>query len=372
MIVYLIGTKAQYIKMAPVVLETMARGLPFKLVLTGQHNETFEDLQQNFSLPDADLVLVHGGEAKDRTGFAKWVWRALLASGSPEARQIWREAGVIVVHGDTASTLLGAYIGRRYRRPVAHVEAGLRSFNYFHPFPEELIRVMVSKVASLHLCPDAVAEGNLAGATGERLVTGGNTLRDSVRLALAAQQQRAERPPRPYAIFSMHRQENLFKQQRLDALLDILRRLTELLDVKFVLHPVTRKRLEKLGLIEVLSQQPGLQLVPRMDFFSFIGLLGGAAFVATDGGSNQEECAMLGIPCVLLRQATERPDGLGEGVVLGDLDGERILGFARGSLGVGRDLIAESPSEKIVAHLDAFVAASSPLHPAVSRFERNT
>jgi UDP-N-acetylglucosamine 2-epimerase (non-hydrolysing) len=364
MIVYIIGTKAQYIKMAPVVLETIAQGLPFRLVLTGQHSETFDDLQQNFGLPPADLTLVDGSEAKDRISFARWIWRSFLAARLPRPQRLWRQASVIVVHGDTASALLGAGIGWSYRRPVVHVEAGLRSFNYLHPFPEELIRVLVSHIATLHLCPDAVAAKNLQGARGECLVTDGNTLKDALRLALKAARPPAARRGRPYAVFSAHRQENLFNSGRLEALLDLLRKLTGIVDVKFVLHPVTRKRLEQLGLIDALRQQPGLELVPRMDFFGFIGLIGGAAFVATDGGSNQEECAMLDIPCVLLRQATERPDGLDTNVLLGDLDEARILAFAQQHLVSERELglrDAYSPSARIVERLAGFLGGSSAL-----------
>ncbi|MDB5978048.1 MAG: hypothetical protein JWR07_4808 [Nevskia sp.] len=360
MIVFLIGTKAQYIKMAPVVRTTAARGLPFRLILTGQHNETFDELQKNFELPAAHLILVQGSEAKDRISFARWVRQALAAAMSSEAAKIWRQASVIVVHGDTASTLLGAYIGRRYRKPVAHVEAGLRSFNYFHPFPEELIRVLVSRVATLHLCPDGVAEKNLAWAKGERIVTGGNTLKDSLRFALDAQKPETHIGARPYAVFSMHRQENLFSRKRLDALLHILHRLTEVVDVKFVLHPVTHKRLEELQLSASLRAQAGLELVPRMDFFRFVDLIGHASFVATDGGSNQEECAMLNIPCVLLRQATERQDGLGAGVLLADTDEAAIIGFARQHARSARNLVladSQSPSAVVVARLARFAAS---------------
>lgn len=363
MIVFLIGTKAQYIKMAPVLRETIARGLPFRLVLTGQHNETFDELRTNFELPDSDLMLVQAGEAKDRVSFARWVWHAVGAAKSSQAEEIWWNASVIVVHGDTASTLLGAYIGHRYRRPVAHVEAGLRSFNLFHPFPEEAIRILVSKVASLHFCPDTIAEHNLKKAKGERLVTGGNSLKDSLRLALSRQQRSAPREQAAYAVFSMHRQENLFNRRRLDALLMVLRSLTSVVAVKFVLHPVTRKRLEQLGLMECLQNLPGLELVPRMDFFRFIELIGFAAFVVTDGGSNQEECAMLNIPCVLLRQATERPDGLDKDVLLGDVDEDRIIAFARLHACSERLLTlrdAHSPSAVIVDRLSAFL----PFHPA--------
>lgn len=355
MIVYLIGTKAQYIKMAPVVLETRRRGLSMCLVYTGQHSETFEDLQENFDLPDPDHVLVGGGEAKDHISFSRWLFAALRASGQPKARAIWRESTVMVVHGDTASTLLGAWIGKRYGVPVAHVEAGLRSYSYFHPFPEELVRVVVSRMARIHFCPDTQAMANLmkAGTKGARILTPGNTMKDALRIA-QSRASHSSPPLRPYAVFSMHRHENLFNSARLDRLLDMLRRMIALIDIKFVLHPVTHKRLQTLGLLEELARLPGLELLARMDFVRFTAVLAHASFVATDGGSNQEECAMLGIPCLLLRQATERMDGLNAGVVLSNYDPNVMLDFARRHAAVApprQALDDASPSRIIVDSL---------------------
>lgn len=354
MIVYLIGTKAQYIKMAPVVLETIRRGAAIRLVYTGQHSETFDDLQANFAMPGPDFVLVDGDEATNHLSFSRWLLSALRSSRRPAARAIWREAGTLVVHGDTASTLLGAWIGKRHGIPVAHVEAGLRSWSYLHPFPEELVRVAVSRMTRMHFCPDPQALANLekAGVRGERILTPGNTMKDALRLA----QSRADLLPAtaPYAVFSLHRHENLFNRARLDALLAVLRAMSAIVPVKFVLHPVTRKRLDALGLLEELGRQPGLDLVPRMDFLRFADLLANASFVATDGGSNQEECAMLGIPCLLLRQATERGDGLGEGVVLSNYDEVLMLDFARrhARAATNRRVIDDvSPSRVIVDRL---------------------
>ena len=96
-----------------------------------------------------------------------------------------------------------------------------------------------------------------------------------------------------------------------------------------LLDEAHQRRLEALGLIDGLARTPGIELVPRLDYFGFVRLLGGAAFVATDGGSNQEECALMGIPCLLLRKATERPDGLGGPVVLSGYDVDAIDAFVR-------------------------------------------
>jgi UDP-N-acetylglucosamine 2-epimerase (non-hydrolysing) len=360
MIVYLIGTKAQYIKMAPVVLATRRRGAPMRLVYTGQHSETFDDLQENFGLPDPDFVLVSAGEAKDHVSFSRWLLGAWRASGSAPARAMWRGATAIVVHGDTASTMLGAWIGKRHGVPVAHVEAGLRSFSYRHPFPEELVRVAVSKIARIHFCPDPQALANLERAKvgGTRVLTPGNTMKDALRIAQSRAVVSAPATA-PYAVFSMHRHENLFNRARLDGLLSVLRDMSAIIPMKFVLHPVTRKRLQTLGLLDALSRQPGLELVARMDFLRFATLLSGASFVATDGGSNQEECAMLGIPCLLLRQATERPDGLDDGVVLSNYDAPLMLDFARrhaDATVTRRPVDGVSPSEVIVDHLLALSA----------------
>ena len=161
MIIHLVGTKAQYIKMAPVILETARQGLPYKLIYTGQHSETFNDLQSNFGLGPPDIRLTEQTEVTDRQFFVKWLWAVRRTAYSSIMRETWTDASAIVVHGDTASTLLGARIAKRYRRPLVHVEAGLRSFNYFHPFPEEVIRVLVSRSTTLHCCPDAVAIQNL-------------------------------------------------------------------------------------------------------------------------------------------------------------------------------------------------------------------
>jgi len=355
MIIHLVGTKAQYIKMAPVILETARQGLAFQLIYTGQHSETFSDLQSNFGLGPPDIRLSELTEAKDRQSFIRWLWAARRAANSSSMRHVWNDASAIVVHGDTASTLLGARIAKRYRRPLVHVEAGLRSFNYFHPFPEEIIRVMVSRTTALHCCPDAVAMQNLgrANVTGERLLTHGNTLIDSLRMAQSHSNNQTT-DNGPYGIFSMHRHENLFKKSRLLSALSILNRLSEIVPIKFVLHPVTQHRLESLRLLDALRNNDRIRLVERMDFFAFHRLLRGARFVATDGGSNQEECALLGIPCVLLRRATERPDGLGESVLLADLDAERILPFVREAASKDRppvDLPDVSPSKVIVDRL---------------------
>lgn len=334
-VLYLIGTKAQYIKMAPVVLESRRQELPHRVVLTGQHRETFGELQLNFGLPDPDHVLVQGGEAVDHSSFFSWLRKAWRTACGAQMRGVWAKAAAVVVHGDTASTLLGALLGRRFSLPVVHVEAGLRSHNFLHPFPEELVRVVVARFTALHLCPDELARRNLRRAGGRKVVTEGNTLKDAQWLALAGTYVDGEIAAPTFVVFSLHRHENLFNRGRLRAALDILRQVGERVPVKFVLHPVTAKRLTDLGLLEKVRDYPGVELLRRMDFFAFSRLIRQSSMVLTDGGSNQEECAMLGIPCVVLRRATERPDGLDSSAIISDLDADRVLSHLRDVLQAG-------------------------------------
>ena len=160
----------------------------------------------------------------------------------------------------------------------------------------------------------------------------------------------------------MHRSENLFRRARLEGLLDILREIAVRLPVRFVLHPVTRRRLETLGLIDRVAAMPGVSLVARMDFFRFIGMVRNAAVVLTDGGSNQEECAMLGVPCVLLRRATERRDGLDSNVVISGYDRGVVMGAVEHALQASRQtrtLDAHSPSRVVVERLAASFESAS-------------
>jgi len=361
MIIHLIGTKAQYIKMAPVVLECMRRGLPCSIIYTGQHSETFADLQANFGLPGPDRKLYGAGEATDRQSFIKWLREAWKNATSPAFADIWRQAAAMVVHGDTASTLLGARVARRFGIPLVHVEAGLRSFNYLHPFPEEIIRVMVSKQASVHCCPDEVAAGNLrrAKVKGEIFTTSGNTMLDALRIASSGNSTAASFPR--YGIFSLHRHENIFDKKRFVRALDLARQVAHVLPLKFVLHPVTLRRLQVTGHYDAMASAEGVQLVSRMDFFSFHRLLAGATVVATDGGSNQEECALLNIPCAVLRRFTERPDGLGDNVLLADLEESLILPFVGKAISdppEPRALPDSSPSAIIVDRLQSMSASA--------------
>lgn len=352
----LIGTKAQFIKTAPVLRELDIRGIPYRLVYTGQHSETFDMLEAAFGTRAPDEVLVPGFEAATHLSFASWTWRywksVLRRVRSPE----WRGCSIGLVHGDTASTLFSAIALRLAGVKVGHIEAGLRSSRLLEPFPEEIVRRLVSRVSSVHFVPGMTAERNLEGVRGHVVNTQGNTLKDALLMALERGADKREGAKEgAYAIFSVHRSENLSNRPVFDMLMEVVVETASTIPVRFVLHPATRERIRVTGWLPRLQAVDGLQMLERMDYPDFVKLLVGSRFLMTDGGSNQEEAAMLGLPTLLLRRTTEREDGLDATVELSRLQRDTIREFvarrAATEWQVGRPTI-DSPSSVLVQALE--------------------
>jgi UDP-N-acetylglucosamine 2-epimerase (non-hydrolysing) len=326
----LVGTKAQLIKTAPILKELEARGACFEMIYTGQHAETFSEIESAFTIRSADDCVVPLMESDSRRGLIGWAVRFSLGSLRRVLSGSWRGARWGIVHGDTASTLLSALALRAAGVPVAHVEAGLRSPRLFSPFPEEIIRRVVSRLSRLHLAPDRAAADNLAGVRGKVLVTQGNTIRDALRYSLstlAPSGGNSRGGSGAYAIASIHRHENLADKARFDLLMRLVVETSRKIPVHFVLHPVTRRLLRRSAWWSLMTEEPGLSLCERVDYVSFVGKMIGARFLMTDGGSNQEEAAIMGLPTLLLRAETERPDGIGANITLSALNPEVVADF---------------------------------------------
>lgn len=351
----LIGTKAQFIKTAPILREMDARGVHYRLVYTGQHCETFGLLEAAFGTRPPDEILVSAFEAATPSSFANWCLRYWSAVTLRIFRGAWRGTKLGLVHGDTASTLFGALAIRLSGGVVAHVEAGLRSPRVFEPFPEEIVRRWVSRLSQLHFAPDAHAVTNLGGVQGLVIDTHGNSLRDALIMALAKLGRLpSEGGSGGYAVVSVHRSENLSSRSTFKLLMETVLETSGVLPTKFVLHPATRARIQSSEWGDRLRQAPSLELLDRMDYPNFIQLLLGSRFLMTDGGSNQEEAAMLGLPTLLLRRATERPDGLGDNVELSGLQTNVIREFVANHSSTAwtlRLLEGSSPSKEIVEKL---------------------
>lgn len=319
-VVFVVGTRAQLIKVAPVITEVAKRGHDYRVVFTGQHVETMDRLAEDFGLKPVTDRLYTGREITGVLQMALW-FIGVMVRGVARRRRGWlcghdRVSTTLLVHGDTASTLAGALIGRLLGLRVAHVESGLRSFKWLDPFPEELIRVAVLRLAHLAFAPGEWAARNVKNSRIRVCDTKFNTILDSLRMVL---ERPEDMPPKePFALVSIHRFENLAEEKRFVTIVDAVLSLSCQIAVRFVLHPVTRRRLCETGLMSRLEQCSNVQLLPRMIYSEFIRYAWTASLVLTDGGSNQEELALMGKPTVLVRKVTERQEGIGSTVIFWD------------------------------------------------------
>lgn len=330
MIHIVLGTKAQLVKMAPVMVRLRERDVPYRFVHTGQHQATMNEMLEEFRLKPPDVVLHRGRDVVSLPRMALWALRILLKCLTSR-REIFGDEprGIVLVHGDTFSTLLGALMGRVAGLRVGHVESGLRSFDLLHPFPEEITRLLVFRLSDSLYCPGAWALANVERHGSERVDTGCNTLSDTLALALQVERSREHVPEERYAIVSLHRYENIFRRESFQSLIETIEELARERRMLFILHPPTESQIDKFGLRQRLAGNPRIELRPRYTYFDFVTLLESADFVVTDGGSIQEESSYLGLPCLLMRRATERQEGLGDNVVLSNFDPEVVRAFAR-------------------------------------------
>jgi UDP-N-acetylglucosamine 2-epimerase (non-hydrolysing) len=353
-----LGTKAQLIKMVPIMVELQQRGTPYNFIFTGQHQTDFYEILQEFGVKAPDVSLTSGGDVVTLPGMATWFSRNMitLSKASKDYFQNDRN-GVVLIHGDTASTLMGAIMARSAGLQLAHVEAGLRSFNWLLPFPEELIRRIAFRLSHILFCPGPWAMENVRWMKNKTLIDiGSNTLLDSLRLALDRTDDPGHIPQEPYALASIHRYENIFINSVFERILHLIEIAAEKLKVLFILHPVTRTRLTKSNKLARLSSHPNIELRPRYGYVRFIKLLKHSQFLISDGGSNQEETFYLGMPCILMRSVTERMEGLGMNVVLSQYDERVFRSFLDSYSLLRRPFLefASSPSKTIVGFLHRF------------------
>lgn len=329
MLVVAFGTTGELIKLAPILRRLADDGDPFLLLSTNQQTTQVPGMLADFGLRQPAVTLAYGRSGRDLerlTDVPFWLGTMLrrLPRSGREVRRALTAAStkpLVVVHGDTMTTVLGAALGRSLRVPVAHIEAGLRSGDWRNPFPEELDRLVTSKLATLHYAPGPWAADNLrrAGVSGEIVDTHANTVRDALALVPGAGGS-ADLSAEPFGLVSIHRFELLGNASKLKEVVAVCQRTSRDTPILFIDHPVTAAAIHQVGLDSYFDER--FRRIPRRRYFDFISILKTARFLVTDSGGSQEECAALGIPCVVHRVATERQDGLSEGSVV--LSGMRV------------------------------------------------
>jgi UDP-N-acetylglucosamine 2-epimerase (non-hydrolysing) len=329
-----IGTRPEAVKLAPVIRELRERGIQTTIIGTGQHRDLVDPVLELFGLAlDHDLQIMEPESSLNAV-----LSRAIERLGT--ALELLRP-DVVVVQGDTTSAVGGAIAAFNARIPVAHVEAGLRSHDLALPFPEEMHRRVISIVTRWHFAPTehAAAELSAERVPGQILVTG-NTVVDAVNFILSvasARKHTVTAPTGRYLLATAHRRESWGAPIRNIALAlrDVLEEHPDL-SVLFATHPNPKARHP---VEEVLSSEPRATVVEAMEYDEFLAVLRGAVLAVTDSGGVQEEGPTLGVPVLVTRAVTERPEGLAAGAV-------RMVGTGRANIRQAVGQLLDDPADR--------------------------
>jgi len=318
-----VGARPNFMKIAPIDRECQSRGIETILVHTGQHYDEnmsdvfFQDL--NMRRPDIHLNI---GSASHSVQTAKILIEF-------EKVCIAEQPSMVVVVGDVNSTIACTLVAKKMNIPVAHVEAGLRSGDM--SMPEEINRLMTDCVADLLLTPSQDADINLKneGIASNRIQFVGNIMIDSLLDAIGRCGMVAEERfglSGDYALLTLHRPSNVDTKESLEPLIQTMHEIAKSTPILFPVHPRTRIRLENFGLMDYLSSQHGIHISEPLGYLEFISVMSKSKIVLTDSGGLQEETTALGLPCLTLRENTERPITIHEGTnQLVGTSKERIL-----------------------------------------------
>jgi UDP-N-acetylglucosamine 2-epimerase (non-hydrolysing) len=300
------AARPNFMKIAPVIRALEERGVEVTLVHTGQHYDAqmsdafFRDL--GMRAPDVRLGIGSGTHA-EQTG-------AVMAAFEPVLEQVRPYA--VVVAGDVNSTLACALVAAKAGIPVAHVEAGLRSDD--RSMPEEINRLMVDSISDWLLTPSPDGDANLLleGVAKDRVYCVGNVMVDSLlanraRADAVSLLRRLDLRPQGYTLLTLHRPSNVDCRETLTRLLDAVEVVAYDRPVVFPVHPRTRAQLAAHGLLERVETMHGVRMIEPLGYLDCIALMDHAAVVLTDSGGIQEETTVLGVPCLTLRETTERP-----------------------------------------------------------------
>ena len=313
-VICVVGARPNFMKMAP-ILRAFALNqpaIPTLLLHTGQHydrdmnDRLFEDLR----LPHPDINLeVGSGSHAVQTAEVMRRFEPVLDDKKPSC---------VLVVGDVNSTLACTLVAVKKNIPVVHVEAGLRSYD--RGMPEEINRVLTDQIADLLYTTERSAADNLAreGISGERVRFVGNVMIDSLlrnkEFARAPADSVSAGNGDPslicgksgYGVVTMHRPSNVDNAEVLASLLNVLREISESIPLVFALHPRTKGNIERFGLAHLIDTSRMIMLPPQ-GYLEMLGLMAGARIVLTDSGGLQEETTALGVPCLTMRENTERP-----------------------------------------------------------------
>ena len=345
-VLVVIGTRPEAIKMAPVVAALRGtEGVETRVCLTGQHTTLVDQVLEAFDLtPDDDLgIMKEGQDLYDVIHGALDGLRQVVRSFHPD---------VVLVQGDTATVFVGSLVAFFEGAKVGHVEAGLRSHDKWAPFPEEIFRRLSDVLSDYYFAPTELARAALSaeGVPADRIHVTGNTVVDALLTVTEQDRPVANQElarvldgNRRLVLLTAHRRESFGAPLR-----EVFAAVRELADVVSdieIVYPVHPNPNVRVPAGELLSGHPRIHLTAPLDYLDLVTALKRAHLVLTDSGGIQEEAPTFGVPVLVLREVTERPEGIDAGVAeLVGTDRERILARAQAALARGRaDAVPPNP-----------------------------
>ncbi|SET66023.1 UDP-N-acetylglucosamine 2-epimerase (non-hydrolysing) [Oceanobacillus limi] len=321
------GTRPEAIKMAPLVLELEKRSDEFESIVTvtAQHREMLDQVLEIFKIkPDFDLNIM-----KQKQSLAQITTRAL--EGLDEIMKETKP-DIVLVHGDTSTTFAASLAAFYNQIAVGHVEAGLRTWNKFSPYPEEMNRQLTGVMADLHFSPTEKSKQNLLdeNKAEDSIYVTGNTAIDALKTTVDEAYQSdilAKLGDKRLVLMTAHRRENLGKNMQ--QMFRAIKRLVETHDDIHVVYPVHLNPVVQQTASEVLGNDDRIQLIEPLGVVDFHNFASRAHLILTDSGGVQEEAPSLGVPVLVLRDTTERPEGIEAGTLkLAGTDEETIFNLA--------------------------------------------
>ena len=311
---FVIGTRPEAIKLAPLIIKAREQDDLFstRVIITGQHREMLDQMMRHFGIEaDRDLAIMSSNR-----NLCDVTAAALRGIGESIREE---HPDLVIVQGDTSTTLAGALAAFYSNVPVAHIEAGLRSFDKSHPWPEEVNRCLTTQLTTYHFAPTSRAKRNLLdeGISEDRIWVCGNTAIDALFMTLESRKHKPTVADESSAsnrmiLVTAHRRENHGQplESICEAIIDILDRFADV-EIVFPVHmsPAVRKTVEsRLGNVDRVS------LIDPLSYAEFVVAMNRSYLILTDSGGVQEEAPSLGKPVLVLREVTERPEAAEAGV----------------------------------------------------------
>ena len=324
MISFVYGTTAELIKIAPVYFRALEHGVKPSLWCTGQQMDELPESSRRLGMPEPDIWLARGVDGRslkrggDVPGWLFNTWRGAERQHHELSRILWSDdlPPLVMVHGDTMTTVIGALLGRRLGATVGHIEAGMRSRSLREPFPEELDRRIAGRLSHIHFTPGLDKVPNLRNSRGVKVDTVVNTVFDSLRMVPDNAGASVPGLPPKYGLVLLHRFELLRNRKLLTQTYELLsRRAAENIPMVVVADAQSGAALEDAGITGIFNSTTFIR-AGKQAYFDFVPLVRNAEFVITDSGGLQEECYYLNKPCLVHRTTTEQAGGIGDNILL--------------------------------------------------------